>query len=180
MRSHCTSLREKKNKSDPLRHPKCFERSRPSRASINTAMISRTIVSCRPPLSVSLFTHHPHPTANPPPIHPHHRQSLPQTRLAFMLTSCPHQPALAHSIRIPASTRLYSKPTSIMSAPPPAISKVPSQLATPGDLTKAQIETVMSVLNPLVADHFSLYIKTKGFHWHASGQSISARSLSYG
>ena len=45
----------------------------------------------------------------------------------------------------------------------------PSQLATPTDLSPEQAKAVTEVVNPLIADAFALYIKTKNFHWHLSG-----------
>ena len=45
----------------------------------------------------------------------------------------------------------------------------PSQLATPTDLTPKESQAITEALNPLVADLFALYVKTKNFHWHLSG-----------
>lgn len=45
----------------------------------------------------------------------------------------------------------------------------PRRLATPSDLTPKEIQAIVEALNPLVADSFALYIKTKNFHWHLSG-----------
>lgn len=45
----------------------------------------------------------------------------------------------------------------------------PPQLATPTDLTPKQAKAVTDAVNPLIADAFALYIKTKNFHWHLSG-----------
>jgi starvation-inducible DNA-binding protein len=42
-------------------------------------------------------------------------------------------------------------------------------LGTPTDLTAEEASAVTAVLNPLVADAFALYLKTKNFHWHVSG-----------
>jgi starvation-inducible DNA-binding protein len=42
-------------------------------------------------------------------------------------------------------------------------------LGTPTDLTAEAANAVTAVLNPLVADAFALYLKTKNFHWHVSG-----------
>jgi starvation-inducible DNA-binding protein len=44
-----------------------------------------------------------------------------------------------------------------------------SQLATPTDLTNEQRDAVTNAVNPLIADSFALYVKTKNFHWHLSG-----------
>jgi starvation-inducible DNA-binding protein len=42
-------------------------------------------------------------------------------------------------------------------------------LDTPTDLTPDATTAVTGVLNPLLADAFALYLKTKNFHWHVSG-----------
>lgn len=47
--------------------------------------------------------------------------------------------------------------------------KVPAQLATPNDLKEKDRKAVAESINPLVADAFALYVKTKNFHWHLSG-----------
>jgi starvation-inducible DNA-binding protein len=41
-------------------------------------------------------------------------------------------------------------------------------LATPTDLKKESVEKVSAALNPLIADTFALYIKTKNYHWHVA------------
>jgi starvation-inducible DNA-binding protein len=45
----------------------------------------------------------------------------------------------------------------------------PKQLATRTDLTQDEVKAITGALNPLVADAFALYVKTKNFHWHLSG-----------
>jgi starvation-inducible DNA-binding protein len=45
----------------------------------------------------------------------------------------------------------------------------PSQLATVTDLSSQGAQEITEALNPLVADLFALYVKTKNFHWHLSG-----------
>ncbi len=45
----------------------------------------------------------------------------------------------------------------------------PSQLATPTDLTAKEAQAITEALNPLIADFFALYVKTKNFHWHLAG-----------
>lgn len=47
--------------------------------------------------------------------------------------------------------------------------RVPKQLATPTDLSPDAAEKIAEAINPLVADAFALYLKTKNFHWHMSG-----------
>ena len=42
----------------------------------------------------------------------------------------------------------------------------PKQLATPTDLKADEVEKVVLAVNPLIADAFALYVKTKNFHWH--------------
>lgn len=45
----------------------------------------------------------------------------------------------------------------------------PSKLATPTDLGEKVREAVTQAVNPLVADAFALFVKTKNYHWHMSG-----------
>jgi starvation-inducible DNA-binding protein len=42
----------------------------------------------------------------------------------------------------------------------------PKQLATPSDLKPEEVERVVTAVNPLIADAFALFTKTKNFHWH--------------
>jgi starvation-inducible DNA-binding protein len=42
-------------------------------------------------------------------------------------------------------------------------------LGTPTDLSPANVSAITATLNPLLADTFALYLKTKNFHWHVSG-----------
>ncbi len=46
---------------------------------------------------------------------------------------------------------------------------VPKALATPSDLGAEAAEKIAEAVNPLVADAFALYLKTKNYHWHMSG-----------
>jgi len=43
-------------------------------------------------------------------------------------------------------------------------------LATPTDLKPNKTKPVVECLNHLIADAFALYVKTKNFHWHVSGE----------
>src|SRR5579863_9647332 len=43
-------------------------------------------------------------------------------------------------------------------------------LATPSELGAEAVKNITGALNALLADVFALYIKTKNFHWHISGQ----------
>lgn len=45
----------------------------------------------------------------------------------------------------------------------------PRPLATPTDLGHDEVRAVVQAVNPLIADSLALYVKTKNFHWHASG-----------
>lgn len=45
----------------------------------------------------------------------------------------------------------------------------PRQLATPTDLQPEEVQAVCDAVNPLIADAFALYVKTKNFHWHVAG-----------
>lgn len=45
--------------------------------------------------------------------------------------------------------------------------KVPLQ--APTDLDSSAIQEVAGAMNAILADVFSLYLKTKNFHWHMSG-----------
>jgi starvation-inducible DNA-binding protein len=45
----------------------------------------------------------------------------------------------------------------------------PPQLATPTTLKPQGVQAIVEALNPLIADGFALYVKTKNFHWHLSG-----------
>src|SRR5215510_13075773 len=42
-------------------------------------------------------------------------------------------------------------------------------LLTPTDLDSEAVREISGALNILLADMFALYLKTKNFHWHASG-----------
>jgi starvation-inducible DNA-binding protein len=45
-----------------------------------------------------------------------------------------------------------------------------ADLDTPTDLSPEAVEKVSAAVNPLIADAFALYLKTKNFHWHISGR----------
>lgn len=45
----------------------------------------------------------------------------------------------------------------------------PSALATPTDLTSQAVRAIVEAINPLIADAFALYLKTKNYHWHVAG-----------
>jgi starvation-inducible DNA-binding protein len=43
------------------------------------------------------------------------------------------------------------------------------RLSTPSDIDHKGVEDITGALNALLADVFSLYLKTRNFHWHMSG-----------
>ncbi len=47
-----------------------------------------------------------------------------------------------------------------------AAETAPRQLATPTDLAPEAVQQISAAVNPLIADAFALYVKTKNFHWH--------------
>src|ERR1700745_2161886 len=47
--------------------------------------------------------------------------------------------------------------------------KPTARLTTPTDLGANAQKDIAGALNALLADTFALYMKTKNFHWHASG-----------
>jgi starvation-inducible DNA-binding protein len=53
----------------------------------------------------------------------------------------------------------------------------PSQLATMTDLTQQEGREITEALNPLIADLFALYVKTKNFHWHLAGSHFRGYHL---
>ena len=56
-----------------------------------------------------------------------------------------------------------------MAATPELIERQKSALATRSDIEPAAVKDISGALNALLADVFSLYLKTKNFHWHMSG-----------
>ena len=48
--------------------------------------------------------------------------------------------------------------------------KISPELDTPTDLSPEAVEKISAAVNPLIADAFALYLKTKNFHWHVSGR----------
>jgi starvation-inducible DNA-binding protein len=55
-------------------------------------------------------------------------------------------------------TKRFAKPSSTS-----------SQLATVTDLSQQEARAITEAVNPLIADAFALYVKTKNFHWHLYG-----------
>ena len=42
----------------------------------------------------------------------------------------------------------------------------PKELATPTDLKPEEVRSIVEAVNPLIADAFALFTKTKNYHWH--------------
>jgi starvation-inducible DNA-binding protein len=70
-----------------------------------------------------------------------------------------------------ASTRPASRHEAVSNGAKQRIPSYPApkQLATTTDLTTEEVRAVVEAINPLVADAFALYVKTKNFHWHVAG-----------
>ncbi|MGD0831487.1 MAG: DNA starvation/stationary phase protection protein [Terracidiphilus sp.] len=49
------------------------------------------------------------------------------------------------------------------------IARQKAPLSTPSDIDSKAVKDISGALNALLADVFSLYLKTKNFHWHMSG-----------
>jgi starvation-inducible DNA-binding protein len=49
------------------------------------------------------------------------------------------------------------------------IEREKAPLSTPSDIGAKAVRDITGALNALLADAFSLYLKTKNFHWHMSG-----------
>jgi len=49
------------------------------------------------------------------------------------------------------------------------IARQKAPLATPSDIDAQSVKDITGALNALLADVFTLYLKTKNFHWHMSG-----------
>lgn len=56
-----------------------------------------------------------------------------------------------------------------MTSKPELITRPKAPLATPSDIERESIINLTGGLNALLADVFTLYLKTKNFHWHMSG-----------
>jgi starvation-inducible DNA-binding protein len=64
----------------------------------------------------------------------------------------------------------------------PSLSKgypAPAQLSTPTDLPREGVEAITEALNPIVADSFALYVKTKNYHWHLAGSHFRGYHLMF-
>jgi starvation-inducible DNA-binding protein len=76
-------------------------------------------------------------------------------------TSHTNQTTHARSSSTAATTNGRSARIRSYPAPPP--------LATPTDLKSNEVQAIVEALNPLIADSYALYLKTKNYHWHLAG-----------
>src|SRR3954470_2849921 len=65
--------------------------------------------------------------------------------------------------------RRFSSPRRECMSPTSAEARRRSPLKTPSDLPTNAITDISAALTALLADVFTLYVKTKNFHWHMSG-----------
>jgi len=49
------------------------------------------------------------------------------------------------------------------------VARQKAPLSPPSDIDPKSVKDIAGALNALLADVFSLYFKTKNFHWHMSG-----------
>jgi starvation-inducible DNA-binding protein len=73
-----------------------------------------------------------------------------------MPTATSHRPTTRAAATVRADGKIKTYPA-------------PRELATPTDLSSEAVQAVTEAVNPLVADAFALYTKTKNFHWHLAG-----------
>jgi starvation-inducible DNA-binding protein len=62
------------------------------------------------------------------------------------------------------------KPTMAKSAATQAKVQEKTAIEATTDLSREGVAEISNALRPLLADVFALYVKTKNFHWHMSGQ----------
>src|SRR6202789_4494147 len=65
--------------------------------------------------------------------------------------------------------RLRSREESEMPNTAKLVERQKAPLITPSDLDAKDVKDISGALNALLADVFTLYLKTKNFHWHMSG-----------
>lgn len=53
--------------------------------------------------------------------------------------------------------------------PKTAAYPAPEALKTPSDLKAEGVQKIVEAVNPIIADAYAVYLKTKNFHWHLSG-----------
>ncbi|MCW3098106.1 MAG: starvation/stationary phase protection protein [Chthonomonadaceae bacterium] len=80
-----------------------------------------------------------------------------------MTALSPAKAATAEAANAPAHTARATKSSLTVGYP------ASDALTTPTDLKAKDVKAIVEAINPLVADAFALYVKTKNFHWHLSG-----------
>jgi len=65
--------------------------------------------------------------------------------------------------------RIRQKGKTLMTMTTQPAASAPPPLATPSDLGGEGVQAIAEALNPVIADSFALYVKTKNFHWHLFG-----------
>jgi starvation-inducible DNA-binding protein len=76
-------------------------------------------------------------------------------------------PVERHNPRSPSAvTKLAQKEI------PDVIARQSAPLATPTDLRHEATRDIAGAMNATLADVFSIYLKTKNFHWHMSGTNF--------
>jgi starvation-inducible DNA-binding protein len=74
-------------------------------------------------------------------------------------------------VSVAANFRVLTGRFTVSKAKPDSKSdKVSPDLDTPTDLSPEAVTKISAAVNPLIADAFALYLKTKNFHWHVSGR----------
>lgn len=75
---------------------------------------------------------------------------------------------MAKAKQVKSSSRSSSTNTSTSSKPAGKNFRPHPALAVPSDLKPEEVDKVAKCVNPIIADAFALYTKTKNFHWHLS------------
>jgi starvation-inducible DNA-binding protein len=80
---------------------------------------------------------------------------------------------MERSMASPNSAQTLAAPRPSASSPPSRADvrsyPAPPPLATPTDLRPTEVQAVVEAVNPLIADSYALYVKTKNYHWHLAG-----------
>src|SRR5688572_13351605 len=84
-------------------------------------------------------------------------------REAAMATQTSHNSQTTHARSTSTAASPSGRSARIKSYP------APPPLATPTDLKSHEVQAIVEALNPLIADSYALYLKTKNYHWHLAG-----------
>jgi starvation-inducible DNA-binding protein len=72
-------------------------------------------------------------------------------------------------MRLPLKNTAEKRKGEFMANKEEVVKRQKAPLRTPSDLDAEAVKNITAALNTLLADVFSLYLKTKNFHWHMSG-----------